>query len=146
MTPTYMIIYLVQDLEGLSGYRILVYPTYHTTGSLNDKCMHWKKNNWSHFDLKSRVTGGTKIRPEIPGNWRIFESNWVDIESQIVNLTCLLWSLWLVLWFVLFDSILRVKLLIWLSIWSQFDSNILQLLGISDRILVPPMTQLFRSK
>ena len=29
---------------------------------------------------------------------------------------------------------------------SQIDSNILQLLGISGRILVPPMTQLFRSK
>ena len=29
---------------------------------------------------------------------------------------------------------------------SQFDSNILQLLGISGRILVPKVTQLFRSK
>ena len=34
----------------------------------------------------------------------------------------------------------------WLSISSQFDSNILQLLGIPGRILVPPATQLFRSK
>ena len=33
----------------------------------------------------------------------------------------------------------------WLSISSQFDSNILQLLGIPGRILVPPLTQLFRS-
>ena len=32
----------------------------------------WKK--WSHFDLKSRVTGGTKSRPGIPSIWRIFES------------------------------------------------------------------------
>ena len=35
---------------------------------------------------------------------------------------------------------------IWLSISSQFDSNILQLLGILGRILVSPVTQLFRSK
>ena len=42
---------------------------------------HWKKK-WSHFDLKSWVTGGTKIRPGIPSNWRMFESNWVDIENQ----------------------------------------------------------------
>ena len=33
----------------------------------------------------------------------------------------------------------------WESIW-QFNSNILQLLGIPGRILVPPMTQFFRSK
>ena len=32
------------------------------------------KKQWSHFDLKSLVTGGTKIRPVIPSNWRIFES------------------------------------------------------------------------
>ena len=48
------------------------------------------------------------------------------------------------------DSILGVKLIIWLLkliIWlsSQFDSNILQLLGIPCRILAP-VTQLFRSK
>ena len=43
---------------------------------------HWKKK-WSHFDLKSWVTGGSKIRPGIPTNWRIFESNWLDIESQL---------------------------------------------------------------
>ena len=35
---------------------------------------------------------------------------------------------------------------IWLSISSQFDSNILQLLGIPGWILVPPVTQHFRSK
>ena len=34
----------------------------------------------------------------------------------------------------------------WLLVSSQFDSNILQLLGITDRILDPPVTQLFRSK
>ena len=69
---------------------------------------HWKKK-WSHFDLKSWVTGVTKIRPGIPSNWRIYELNWLEISSQ-------------------------------------FDSNILQLLGIPGRILVPQVTQLFRSK
>ena len=41
-----------------------------------------------------------------------------------------------------------VKLLTicWFSISSQSDSNILQLLRILGRILVPPVTQLFRSK
>ena len=68
----------------------------------------WKKK-WDHFDLKSWVIAGTKIRQRIPSNWRIFEWNWIDIESQI-------------------------------------DSNILQLLRITGRILVPPVTQLFRSK
>ena len=42
---------------------------------------------WSHFDLKSWVTGGTKIRPGIQSNWRIFESKWLDIGSQF-ELTC----------------------------------------------------------
>ena len=42
------------------------------------------------------------------------------------------------------DSKLRVNKSNWLSISSQFDSNILQLLGIPGRILVPPVTQLFR--
>ena len=53
---------------------------------------HWKKK-WSHFDLKSWVTGGTKIRPGILSNWRI-----------------------------------------------------LKLLGIPGLILLPPVTQIFRSK
>ena len=65
-----------------------------------DSGIQWKKK-WSHFDLKSWVTSGTKIRPGIPSNWKIFESNWLSI---------------------------------------------LQLLGILGRILVHPMTQLFRSK
>ena len=81
----------------------------------------------SHFDLKIWVTGGTKIRLGIPSVWRIFKSNWLDIWSQI-------------------DSILRVKLTIRLSTSSQFDSNILQLIGISGRDFVPPVTQIFRSK
>ena len=56
-------------------------------------CLHGKKK-WNHFDLKIWVTGGTKIGPGIPSNWRI-----------------------------------GVKLL-----------------GIPGRILVPPVTQIFRSK
>ena len=31
--------------------------------------------------------GGTKIRPGIPSNWRIFESDCLDIESQF-KITC----------------------------------------------------------
>ena len=41
-----------------------------------------------------------------------------------------------------FDLILRVKLSIWLSISIQFDSNILQFLGIPGRNLVPAVTQI----
>ena len=73
--------------------------------------MHWKEK-WIYFDLKSWVTGGTKVRPGIP-------SQLFNIESQFKN---------------------------WTSISNQFDSNILQLLGIPGRTLVPPVTQLFRSK
>ena len=43
------------------------------------------KQKMKSFDLKSWVTGGTKIRPGIPSNWRIFESNWLDNESQFLN-------------------------------------------------------------
>ena len=46
------------------------------------------KEKWSHFDLKTRVTGGTKIRPGITSNWRIFELNSLDqIDNFRVNLT-----------------------------------------------------------
>ena len=58
------------------------------------KSIRWKKK-WSRFDLKSWVTGGTKIRTGIPSKWRIFESNWLHIESQIVNLTLNVESIWL---------------------------------------------------
>ena len=72
---------------------------------------HVKKSlkGMESFWPKNCVTGGTKIRPKIQSYWRIFESNWLEIESQ-------------------------------------FNSNILQLLGIPGRILVPKVTQLFRSK
>ena len=43
-------------------------------------------------------------------------------------------------------TILRVKLSIWLLISTIFDSNVLQLIRIPGRILVPPVTQFFRSK
>ena len=42
------------------------------------------KEKMESFWPKSWVTGGSKIRPRIPSNWRIFESNWLHIESQIV--------------------------------------------------------------
>ena len=93
--------------------------------------IQWEKN-FSHFDLNSWVTGGTKIRPGEVDNWRIFESNWLNIVCQI-------------------DSTLRVKLTQhwesnWLNFKSQIDSNILQLPTLPGRILVPLVTQLFRSK
>ena len=44
--------------------------------------IYTERKKWSHFDLKSRVTGGTKIRPGIPSNWRMFESSELDIECQ----------------------------------------------------------------
>ena len=72
---------------------------------LHKRCLHWKKK-WSHFDLKVESLAELKFDPGFQSsNWRIFESNWFDIESQINNLT--------------------------LS---------------TESILVPPMTQLFRSK
>ena len=77
---------------------------------------------------------GTKIQPGIPSNCRIFES--IKLTILRVKLTILRVKL----------TILRVKLTIWLSISSQFDSNILQSLWIPGRISVPPVTQIFRSK
>ena len=88
---------------------------------------HWKIK-WSHFDLKSWVTGATKIRPEIPSNWRISESNRLDIVSQIANLTHNIESIFS----CASDSTFRSK---WLNFffqccWSQ------KILGI-DSIWVP---------
>ena len=60
----------------------------------------------TRFDIKSWVTCGTKIRPGKVGNWRIFESNWLNIKSQI-------------------DSTLRVKLTQhWESNWLNIESQI----------------------
>ena len=77
-----------------------------------------ERKKLSYFDLKNWVTGGT-IEFDT-GFWVIGE-----YLSQ-------------------FDSQYRVNLT--LNIESIFDSNILQLIGIPDRILVPPVTQFFRSK
>ena len=79
---------------------------------LSSRCpfLRTLKKKMESFWPKSWVTRGIKIRPGIPSNWRTFESNWLDIESQIDNLNQI-------------DSILRVKLTIWLSISSQFDSQ-----------------------
>ena len=126
----------------------------------------------SHFDLKkSWVTGRTKIWPRIRSIWRIFESTFfwgtlfykkktfyekLQIDSQYrINLTQIftkhymknfkltlnIESIWLkyspnIIW----------KTSNWLSISNQFDSNNLQSLGIPGQILVPPVTQHFRSK
>ena len=107
------------------------------TGSIRATAINFtERKKWSHFDLKSWVTGGTQIRPGIPRNWRIFESNWLDIESQLKKLR-IFESNWL-------DIESQFK--IWLSISSQFDWNTFQLLGIPGRILVPQVTQLYRSK
>ena len=109
----------------------------------------------THWKEKSLVTFGIKIRPGIPSNWRIFKSNWLSMSSQFdsqcrVNLTLNVESIWLSM-SSQFDSQCRVNLTlnvesVWLSMSSQFDTNILQLVGIPGRILVPPVTQLFRSK
>ena len=84
---------------------------------------HWKKKS-SHFDLRSWVTWGTKIRLGIPSNWRIFESNWLNIESQIEStLRVKLNQHWESNWINIesqIDSILRVNLN-WLNIESQFE-------------------------
>ena len=121
---------------------------WHFVGNFSNsrnRCSHWKKK-WNHFDLKSWVSGGTKIRPGIPTNWRIFESTWLDIESQfdpgfrvigeyLRQIDSQYWG----------KSTLNIESN-WISILSQIDSNILQLFTIPGRILVPPVTQLFRSK
>ena len=41
----------------------------------------WNKKG-SHFDLKSWLTGGTKILPGIPSSWWIYESNWLDFLTK----------------------------------------------------------------
>ena len=66
----------------------------------------------SHFDIKSWVTCGTKILPGKVGNWRIFESNQLNIESQI-------------------DSTLRVKLA---QYWESSLLNIESQIGSTLRV------------
>ena len=84
------------------------------------KLLYTERKKLSHFDIKSWVTCGTKIRPGKVGNWRIFESNWLNIKSQI-------------------DSTLRVKLTQhsesnWLNIESQIDSTLRVYIGSTLRV------------
>ena len=98
--------------------------------SIHDSAHRTLKEKMSHYDLKSWVTGGTKIRSRILSNQIIFESNWLSISSQNYQY--------------------RVKTInieskldrYWESIWLKY-SPISRNPG---RILVPPVTQLFRSK
>ena len=77
-----------------------------------------------HFDLKSWVTGGTKIRPCKVGNWEYLS----QFNSQCwVNLTLNVDSIWLSM-LIQFDSQCWFNLTlnvesIWLSMLSQFDSQ-----------------------
>ena len=126
-----------------------------------------EKKKISHFDPKSWVTWGTKIRPSKVGNWRIFESNWLNIKSQIdsalrVKLTQHWESNWLNIESQT-DSTLRVKLTQhwesnWLNIESQIGSTMSQIgstmrvkftqifSNLPGRIIISPVTQLLRSK
>ena len=63
------------------GIKTLVFFLISAKGIRWSGAVYWKKK-WSHFDRKSWVTGGTKIRPGIPSKWEIFESNWLSISSQ----------------------------------------------------------------
>ena len=71
---------------GFSEQTVVVYKVYY---NLLDKKILWdilvlanrlfdfrkfrsSLKKWSHFDLKCWVTGGTKIRPGIQSNWRIY--------------------------------------------------------------------------
>ena len=78
-----------------------------------------ERKKCSHFDLKFELLAELK-----------FDPGFQVIEEYLRQI----------------DSILGVELTIWLSILRQFNTNILQLLGILGQILVPPVTQLFRSK
>ena len=136
--------------------------------------MHREKK-FSHFDLKSWVTGGIIIWPGKVSNWRIFESIWLSMLRQLtlnvestdpqcwanltlllskldsqcwVNLTLNVESIWLNV-----ESIWRNVESIWFNVesirllmLSQFYSNILQLPNLPGRILVRQVTQLFMSK
>ena len=124
-----------------------------------------------HFDIKSWVTCGFKIRPGKVDNWRIFESKWLNIKSQIestlrVKLTQHWESNWLNIESQIYSTLrvkltqhLKVKLTQlcesnWLNIESQIDSNIFQLAthfalsnynSASDSTFKVIMTQFFLS-
>ena len=135
-------------------------------------CKLWytERKKLSHFDIKSWVTWRTKIQPCKLGSCRIFESNWLKLrvkltqhwESNWLNIESLIDSTlrikltqhWESNWLnieSLIGSTWRVKLAqhwesSWLNIESKIDSNILQLLTLPGRIIIPPVTQLLRSK
>ena len=72
-------------------------PLMSKTG-LSSPTSHWMKK-WSNFDLKSWVNGGTKIRPGIQSNWKVFESIWLKYSpithNHIRPVTQLFRSKWL---------------------------------------------------
>ena len=94
--------------------------------------IHREKKS-SNFVIKSWVTYGTKIVPGWVANWRIFESNWLNIKSQIDS-TLRVWLTqhWESNWLNIesqIDSTLRVKFTQhwesnWLNIESQIDSTL----------------------
>ena len=58
---------VLQSLKIKSELHTLIDATHTAQQTSFGSSFHWKKK-WSHFDLKSWVTGGTKIRPGIPSN------------------------------------------------------------------------------
>ena len=89
---------------GVVQFRIVMSASYDTQKKL------------SHFDIKSWAICGTKIRLSKVGNRRIFESNWLNIKSQI-------------------DSTLRVKLT------QHWESSLLNIVSQIDSTLRVKLTQ-----
>ena len=103
--------------------------------------IHWRKK-LSHFDLKSWVTGGAKIRPGIPSNWKIFESNWLDVESQF-ELTLNIKSIWVNLRYwesIQIDSLYRVNLT---PVFSNYSKSRVEFLFRQWLNFYVKMTQFF---
>ena len=71
---------------------------------------------------------------------------WINHTNIIVNAMIIKTEVIFNYFQVIFYIDIESQFQSWLSISSQFDSNILQLLGIPGWILVTPVTQLFRSK
>ena len=120
--------------------------------SSSSKCYDTQREKkLSHFDIKSWVTGWTKIRPGKVGNWRIFESNRLNNKSQIDStLRVLLTQHWESYWLnieSLIDSTLRVKLTQhwesnWVNIETQhWESNWLNIESQIDSTLRVKLTQ-----
>ena len=129
-------------------FRIVMFASYDTR----------REKKLSHFDIKSWVTCGTKIRPgkwvneeylsQIDSTLRVklaqhWESNWLNNESQIGStLRAKLTQHWEPNWLNIesqIDSILRVKLTqYWESNWHNIESQI-------DTTLRVQLTQIFSS-